>query len=54
MPSWALHLIMKKEKNSDLLVVEVQIYMMAKEYLEMRFQFVGVSVETTLTPLKNC
>lgn len=41
-------------KKSDLLVVEVQIYMIVKEYLEMRFQFIGVSVETTLIPLKSC
>lgn len=42
------------EKKSDLQVVEIQIYMVVKEYLEMGFQFVEVSVETTVTPLKSC
>lgn len=43
-----------EKKKSDLLVVEAQIYMIVKEYLEMRFQFVGVCVGATVTPLKSC
>lgn len=44
----------KKKKKSDFLVAEVQIYMIAKDYLEMGFQLLGVSVETSVTPLKSC
>lgn len=43
-----------EKKKSDLLVLEVQIYMIVKEYLEMGFQFVGVSVGTIVTLLKSC